>query len=185
MLEAPGLTRRRCQIGGNVAANAGGLRFLRYGSLHGSVLGLEVVLPDENGTILSSGMRGGLRKDNTGYDLKQLFIGSEGTLGIITGVTLLAPKRSSATNVALLKVPDYPSIRKVFKETRAHLAEILSAFEFVDHDAMEMVVRHTGQKPPFSGEDDGKSFYVLIETSGSNKDHDDEVGPAASFLASG
>lgn len=55
-----------CQIGGNLATNAGGLRLLRYGSLHGSVLGLEVVLPDEKGTVLSSGMKGGLRKDNTG-----------------------------------------------------------------------------------------------------------------------
>jgi len=76
-----------CQIGGNVATNAGGLRLLRYGSLHGTVLGLEVVLPD--GTILDQLTT--LRKDNTGYDLKQLFIGAEGTLGIITGVSILTP----------------------------------------------------------------------------------------------
>jgi len=78
-----------CHIGGNVATNAGGLRLLRYGSLHGNVLGLEVVLPD--GTILEN--LSTLRKDNTGYDLKQLFIGSEGTLGIITGVSILTPRR--------------------------------------------------------------------------------------------
>lgn len=78
-----------CQIGGNVATNAGGLRFLRYGSLHGTVLGLEVVLPD--GRILP-GLRT-LRKDNTGLDLKQLFIGSEGSLGIITGVAIATPRR--------------------------------------------------------------------------------------------
>lgn len=101
-----------CQVGGNVSTNAGGLRLLRYGSLHGSVLGVEAVLPDEKGTVLSVGMNG-LRKDNTGeivtanafpsitdsfgagYDLKQLFIGGEGTLGIITGLTVLAPRRSS------------------------------------------------------------------------------------------
>lgn len=82
-----------CQIGGNVATNAGGLRLLRYGSLHGTVLGLEVVLPD--GTIFDS--LGGLRKDNTGFDLKQLFIGSEGTIGIITGISILAPKRPSVS----------------------------------------------------------------------------------------
>ena len=78
-----------CQIGGNVATNAGGLRLLRYGSLHGTVLGLEAVLPD--GTILDN--LSTLRKDNTGYDLKQLFIGSEGTLGFITAVSMLTPKR--------------------------------------------------------------------------------------------
>ena len=77
-----------CQIGGNVATNAGGLRLARYGSLHATVLGLEVVLP--NGEILSQNMIG-LKKDNTGYDLKQLFIGSEGTLGIITKLAISCP----------------------------------------------------------------------------------------------
>lgn len=76
-----------CQIGGNVATNAGGLRVLKYGSLHGSVLGLEVVLAD--GTVLDA--LSTLRKDNTGPDLKQLFIGSEGTLGIVTKVAILTP----------------------------------------------------------------------------------------------
>lgn len=166
-----------CQIGGNVATNAGGLRLLRYGSLHGSVLGLEVVLPDENGTVLSSGMKTGLRKDNTGYDLKQLFIGSEGTLGIITGVCILTPKRSSSMNVALLSVSDYQTIQKVYNKTRESLGEILSAFEFFDQDCFELVIDHTKQKNPFegSGEEGGKDgFYVLLETSGSNKDHDDQ-----------
>ena len=69
-----------CHIGGNIATNAGGLRLVRYGSLHGSVLGLEVVTAE--GRIVD--MQSTLRKDNTGYDLKQLFVGSEGTLGIIT-----------------------------------------------------------------------------------------------------
>lgn len=69
--------KETCQIGGNIATNAGGLRLIRYGSLHGSVLGLEVVLAD--GTVLD--LLNTLRKDNTGYDLKQLFIGAEGTLG--------------------------------------------------------------------------------------------------------
>lgn len=82
-----------CHIGGNVATNAGGLRLLRYGSLHGTVLGLEVVLPD--GTILDQ--LSTLRKDNTGYDLKQLFIGAEGTLGIITAVSILTPPAPSVS----------------------------------------------------------------------------------------
>ncbi|XP_037380216.1 D-2-hydroxyglutarate dehydrogenase, mitochondrial isoform X2 [Talpa occidentalis] len=87
-----------CHIGGNVATHAGGLRFLRYGSLRGTVLGLEVVLAD--GTVLNC--LTSLRKDNTGYDLKQLFIGSEGTLGVITAVSLLCPPKPQAVNVAFL-----------------------------------------------------------------------------------
>lgn len=92
-----------CHIGGNLATNAGGLRLLRYGSLHGSVLGLEVVLAD--GTVLSHLTT--LRKDNTGYDLKQLFIGSEGTLGVITAVSIQTPPRPQVSPtlfmVSLLK----------------------------------------------------------------------------------
>jgi hypothetical protein len=84
-----------CHIGGNVATNAGGLRLLRYGSLHGSVLGLEVVLPD--GTVLDQVST--LRKDNTGYDLKQLFIGAEGTLGIITAVSILTPPAPAVSSI--------------------------------------------------------------------------------------
>ena len=77
--------RGSCQIGGNLATNAGGIKLLKYNSLHANTIGLKAVLPD--GTILDT-MRA-LRKDNTGYDLKQLFIGSEGTLGIITEAALL------------------------------------------------------------------------------------------------
>ncbi|GAA5834305.1 hypothetical protein JCM9279_004279 [Rhodotorula babjevae] len=169
-----------CHIGGNVSTNAGGLRLLRYGSLHGSVLGIEAVLPDENGTVISVNMPGGggagpLRKDNTGYDLKQLFIGAEGTLGIVTGVSILTPRLPSAVNVAVLSVPDFNSVKTVFKETRAQLGEILSAFEFWDQEGLDLVLDHTGAKSPFeTAPEGGRAFYVLIETSGSNKDHDDE-----------
>lgn len=76
-----------CLVGGNVATNAGGLRFIRYGPLHGTVVGLEVVLAD--GTVLD--LMSAMRKDNTGYHLRQLFIGSEGTLGVITKVALFCP----------------------------------------------------------------------------------------------
>ena len=88
-----------CHIGGNVATNAGGLRLLRYGSLHGTVLGLEVVLPD--GTVLDQ--LSTLRKDNTGYDLKQLFIGAEGTLGIITAVSILTPPAPAVSIIIFLQ----------------------------------------------------------------------------------
>lgn len=87
-----------CQIGGNISTNAGGLRLLRYGSLHGTVLGLEVVLAD--GTVVDTLKT--LRKDNTGYDIKQLFIGGEGTLGVVTQAAILAAPKARAVNVALL-----------------------------------------------------------------------------------
>lgn len=169
-----------CHIAGNISTNAGGLRLLRYGSLHGTVLGIEAVLPDEKGTVLSlnmpgDGKAGALRKDNTGYDLKQLFIGAEGTLGVVTGVSIMTPRLPSAINVAVLSVPDFKSVQKVFTETRQQLGEILSAFEFFDQEGLDMVLEHTGAKTPFESEPEGgRAFYVLIETSGSNKDHDDE-----------
>lgn len=86
-----------------------------------------------------------------------------------------------AYNVAVLSVPDFKSVQTVFKETRTHLGEILSAFEFFDHEGLEMVLEHTGAQSPFESQpEEGaeKPFYVLIETSGSNKDHDDEVSKA-------
>merc|ERR550534_3472580 len=92
-----------CHIGGNVATNAGGIRLLRYGSLHGSVLGLEVVLSD--GRVLDCLQA--LRKDNTGLDLKQLFIGSEGTLGIITAVAILCPTKPNAVTTAFLALESF------------------------------------------------------------------------------
>ena len=157
-----------CQVGGNVATNAGGLRLLRYGSLHGSVLGLEVVLPD--GTIYDS--MHSLRKDNTGYDLKQLFIGAEGTIGIITGVSVLCPARPQLVNVAFLAVSSYESVQKVFVGARSELAEILSAFEFMDGKSQVLTSRFLKADHPI--ESGNYPFYVLLETSGSNKNHDDE-----------
>lgn len=156
-----------CQLGGNAATAAGGLRLLRYGSLHGNILGLEVVLPD--GTILNN--LSTLRKDNTGYDLKQLFIGSEGTIGIITALSVLCPQRSKAVNVAFFGVESYDKILLAFVKAKEHLSEILSAFEFMDGKTQEFVARHSSNKRPIEGD---YPFYILVETSGSNKDHDEE-----------
>lgn len=160
-----------CQIGGCVATNAGGQRLIRYGSLHGNVLGLEVVLPD--GTIMNS--IDSLRKDNTGYDLKQLFIGSEGTIGIITGVSILTPSNPTATNVSFLAVNEFKDIATVFKRAKKDLNEILSAFEFMDQKSMQLTKQHlakTDGTMTFPLEDE-HPFYILTETSGSNKEHDD------------
>ncbi|KAK7746137.1 D-lactate ferricytochrome c oxidoreductase [Diatrype stigma] len=158
-----------CHVGGNVATNAGGLRLLRYGSLHGSVLGIEAVLPD--GTILNDLSR--LRKDNTGYDLKQLFIGGEGTIGMITAVSIHCPQRPKAVNVAFLGVDSYDKLLVAFREAKAQLGEILSAFEMMDSPSQELLhaVRPEAKRPLDSGP---YPFYCLIETSGSNADHDAE-----------
>jgi FAD/FMN-containing dehydrogenase len=154
-----------CQIGGNVATNAGGLRLLRYGSLHGNVLGIEAVLPD--GTIVDDLSK--LRKNNTGYDLKQLFIGGEGTIGIITGVSILCPQRSNAVNVAFFGLESYEKVQLAFREAKGQLSEILSAFELMDSYSQDVVHRVTKNKRPLDGE---HPFYCLIETSGSNSEHD-------------
>lgn len=155
-----------CHVGGNIATNAGGLRLLRYGSLHGSVLGLEVVMVD--GTVIDS--LHSLRKDNTGYDIKQLFIGSEGTIGIITGFSILCPPRPKAQNVAFLGVESYEAVMKTFIAAKSSLSEILSAFEFMDHKSQELVQKDLKIDYPL---EESYPFYVLIETSGSNKEHDD------------
>ncbi|KAM4694707.1 D-2-hydroxyglutarate dehydrogenase, mitochondrial [Discoglossus pictus] len=155
-----------CHIGGNLATNAGGLRLLRYGSLRGTVMGLEAVLPD--GSILNC--LSSLRKDNTGYDLKQLFIGSEGTLGLITAVSILCPRKPSAINVALLGCESFTQVLQVFTLCRDLLGEILSAYEFLDCESMRVVQTHLKLRNPLPD----NVFYVLIETSGSCASHDEE-----------
>ncbi|XP_049931668.1 D-2-hydroxyglutarate dehydrogenase, mitochondrial isoform X2 [Nymphaea colorata] len=158
-----------CQIGGNISTNAGGLRFVRYGSLRGSVLGIEAVLA--NGSILD--LLGTLRKDNTGYDLKQLFIGIEGSLGIVTKVSIMTPARLPSTNLAFLACKDYKSCQKLLYEAKCRLGEILSAFEFLDSESMNMVITYLeGVRNPFPSSD--YNFYVLIETTGSTESHDKE-----------
>ena len=164
-----------CQIGGNASTNAGGLRYIRYGSLHGSILGLEAVLAD--GTVLDC--LSTLRKDNTGYDLKQLFIGAEGTLGVITKLAIHVPRRPVAQHVAMMGVQSFEDVRRVFSAARTALGEILSAVEFADRAALDMVIEHGGlggraAESPKSPLNDPHSFYVLLETSGSNAAHDKE-----------
>lgn len=155
-----------CQIGGNLSTNAGGLRLLRYGSLHGNVLGIEAVLPD--GRIFRDPCR--LRKDNTGLDLKQLFVGAEGTLGVITAATIQCAQRPAAVNVAYLGLSGFDKVRETFREAKAQLSEILSAFELMDFKSQDLVRHVTGNKHPLDSGD--HPFYCLIETSGSNAEHD-------------
>lgn len=131
-----------CQIGGNVATNAGGLRLLRYGSMHGNVLGIEAVLPD--GTIVDDLSR--LRKNNTGYDIKQLFIGGEGTIGIITAVSIQCPQRSQAQNVAYFGLESFEKAQAAFREAKGMLQEILSAFEMMDGRTQRIREKATDRK---------------------------------------
>ncbi|KAK3356954.1 hypothetical protein B0T25DRAFT_497768 [Lasiosphaeria hispida] len=156
-----------CHLGGNLSTNAGGLRLLRYGSLHGTVLGIEAVLPD--GTVVDDLSR--LRKNNTGYDLKQLFIGAEGTIGVITKVSIQCPQRPAAQNVAFFGLESYEHAQRAFREAKGQLSEILSAFELMDEGSQALVHRVTGSKRPLEST---HPFYCLIETSGSNADHDSE-----------
>ncbi|XP_006658345.1 probable D-2-hydroxyglutarate dehydrogenase, mitochondrial [Oryza brachyantha] len=156
-----------CHIGGNISTNAGGLRFIRYGSLHGSVLGLEVVLA--NGTVLD--MLTTLRKDNTGYDLKHLFIGSEGSLGVVTKVAILTPAKLPSSNVAFLSCNDYISCQKLLLAARRSLGEILSAFEFMDRHCIDLAMKYLeGVHNPLPVSP--YNFYVLIETTGSDESYD-------------
>ncbi|KAK9827995.1 hypothetical protein WJX81_006665 [Elliptochloris bilobata] len=156
-----------CHIGGNLATNAGGLRLLRYGSLHGSVLGLEAVLA--NGTVLD--LLTTLRKDNTGYDLKQLLVGSEGTLGVITAAAIQCPPRPAAVHVAYLAVPSFATVQQVFVRARRRLGEILSAFEFLDRGSLELTLAELdGVRDPLPSS--AEPFYLVVETSGSNAEHD-------------
>jgi FAD/FMN-containing dehydrogenase len=148
-----------CQIGGNLSTNAGGINVLRYGTARDQVLGLEVVLPD--GSVWN-GLRA-LRKDTAGYDLKQLFIGAEGTLGIITAATLrlYPPVRNLQT--ALVGVASVADAISLLSYAREEAADRLQAFELIQHRALQFVCDHIpGTRNPFQP---GFPWYVLMETS--------------------
>ena len=146
-----------CQIGGNLATNAGGLNVLRFGMTREQVLGLEVVLAD--GRVLDA--LSGLRKDNTGYDVKSLFIGSEGTLGIITAATLrlLPPPTAHAT--AFVAVRDVTAAIELLGRLRAASGDALSSFELIPAIALELVRRHIPGCPLPLGT--ASPWYVLCE----------------------
>ncbi|MGJ0425017.1 FAD-binding oxidoreductase [Methylocystis sp.] len=146
-----------CTIGGNLATNAGGVHVLAYGSMRDLVLGVEVALAD--GRLLST--LGALRKDNTGYDLTRLFVGSEGTLGVITAATLklFPPPRSHAVAFLGLRDPDQALLLLNFVKGRA--GPMLNAFELVSRLGLELVLRHIpGTRDPLA---QPHGWYALIE----------------------
>ena len=146
-------------IGGVVATNAGGVNVLRYGMTRSLVLGLEVVLPD--GTV-ANGLRK-LRKDNAGYDWKQLFIGSEGTLGIVTAAVLRLLPRPKHSVTALLSVADPAAALRLLELAQDELGDQISAFELISATSMQLVARHAGLKAPIA---EGE-WFVLMEAASS------------------
>ena len=129
-----------CQIGGNLSTNAGGVNVLRYGNAREQVLGLEVVLPDGR---IWDGLRA-LRKDNTGYDLKQLFLGAEGTLGVITAAVLRLHPSPTANATAWIAVHSPARAVELLAGLRQELGERISAFELVSRRCLEAVLQHAG-----------------------------------------
>ncbi len=151
-----------CQIGGNLSTNAGGTQVLRYGMMRDLVLGVEVVLAD--GRVLSH--LSALRKDNTGYDIKSLFLGAEGTLGIVTAASLkLFPKiRWAAT--ALVAVPEVQAAVTLLTRLREASDDRVSTFELIPRIAVELTTKHIpGVSDPL---DEPYSWYVLCELTSSD-----------------
>lgn len=149
-----------CQIGGNVATNAGGINVLRYGNTRDLVLGLEAVLPD--GSVWN-GLRA-LRKDNRGYDLKQLFIGSEGTLGIITSVVLKLFPRLPRRETALVAIPTPDAAITLLGMLRARCSDAIVAYELIGRSCLDVVLAHVpGMRDVFA---DAHPWYVLLDLAG-------------------
>jgi FAD/FMN-containing dehydrogenase len=153
-----------CQIGGNLATNAGGIAVLHYGTMRDLTLGLEVVLPDGE---VWDGLRA-LRKDNTGYDLKQLFIGSEGTLGIITAATLKLFPRPRSVETAFLGLGRVEDAMALFVRARASSGDQLTAFELIPRLGLDMAHAHVaGVRDPLAA---ACPWYVLLEVSSSRSE---------------
>ncbi len=147
-------------IGGLISTNAGGVNVLRYGMMREQVLGLEVVLAD--GRVLD--LLRTLRKDNTGYDLKQVFIGAEGTLGIVTAGAIKLFPRPAQRATAYAAVPDVPSAVALLARLQEDTNGLLNAFELMSRSGLELVLAHIpGVKDPLSSP---SPWYVLCEASG-------------------
>jgi FAD/FMN-containing dehydrogenase len=148
-----------CRIGGNIATNAGGTGVLRYGNTRDLVLGLEVVLADGR---VWNGLKG-LRKDNAGYDMKNLFIGSEGTLGIVTAAVLKLFPKPKARATAFVGCASARAALALFERLRQGAGDTLTAFEYMNRFGLAVVLRHaSGTVRPLAGDHDA---YVLIELS--------------------
>jgi FAD/FMN-containing dehydrogenase len=159
--------RGTCQVGGNISTNAGGNRVLRFGMARDLVLGIEAVLAD--GTVIDSLRK--VIKNNTGYDLRQLFIGAEGTLGIVTKAVLKLYPKAKSVCTGICAVDDYAGVLDLLRRARTGFASQLTAFEVMWPAFYEMGTVGLGRKPPI---DLGQGAYVLIETQGTDPAVDQE-----------
>jgi FAD/FMN-containing dehydrogenase len=163
--------RGSCTVGGNVATNAGGINVIRYGMMRSRVLGLEAVLAD--GTVISSMNR--MLKNNAGYDLKQLFIGSEGTLGVVTRVIVRLEEAPVSRNSAMVALDSFAAVTGLLKRLQQALGGQLSAYEVMWGDYFREVTEPGFHRAPLGRE---HAYYVMLEAEGANPEAD-----AAQFMA--
>ena len=162
-------TQKFCEIGGNLSTNAGGIGVLRYGNMRDLVLGLEVVLPDGR---VWNGLRS-LRKDNTGYDLKQLFIGAEGTLGVITAAVLKLFPRPQSTATACVAIANPDAAVRLLAHIRTTCGQALSGFEIISRSSLDLVFKHIEDvQEPFMRR---YEWYLLIQIADVLQDSPDGV----------
>jgi FAD/FMN-containing dehydrogenase len=159
--------RGSCTIGGNIATNAGGINVLRYGMMRNLVLGLEAVLAD--GTVISSMNR--MMKNNAGYDVKQLFIGTEGTLGVVTRAVLRLFPQPASRFCALVALNEFDDVANFLLRLQQQLAGSLSAFEIMWGDYFEAVTGDGGHRAPLARD---YPFYVVFEAEGADPDADEK-----------
>lgn len=160
--------RGTCMLGGNVASNAGGTKVIRYGMMRDSVLGLEAVLAD--GTVLSSMNR--FIKNNSGFDLKHLFIGTEGVLGLVTRIVFRLSVKPQTHNVALVACEEYAQIVAVLNKAKSKLGSSLCGFEVMWRDFYDTVTQPKGKlRSPFAK---AYPLYAIVESMGTRPGKDDE-----------
>lgn len=157
--------RGSCTIGGNIATNAGGMEVIRYGMMKNHVLGLEAVLSD--GTLLSSMNR--MQKNNTGFDLKQLFIGSEGTLGIVSSAVLQLKPLPKSCETAFIACRDFEEVAALLDSSQRFLGDNLTRFELMDNNYYALLTGSGNNTPPVARHFE---WYVLVEAMGYEPDKD-------------
>ena len=157
-------SRDSCQIGGNIASNAGGLNVIKYGTIRNNIIGIEAIMPDGN---LYSNLKN-IKKNNSGYDLKQLLIGSEGTLGIITAATVRLYPAANDSKIIFASFSKISKLLKFYSQIKKNFDDMLTSFEIINKDAMELVINNN---PEISRILKKQNFFCLIEISNFGKEN--------------